>query len=99
VAGTYDIERLFEAEGAQASLLTLAPGQYVPLHRHSEATDYVFVVDGVLTVEFHGSETRSFGPGQRCTIRPGVAHATVNRGAQTCRFLLVQMGRYDFVAV
>lgn len=94
---TYEIERLFEAEEARASLLTLAPGQYVPLHRHSDVTDYMFVVDGVLTVGFRdGVETRSFEPGQRCTIRPGVAHTTLNRGSAICRCLLVQVGRYDF---
>jgi quercetin dioxygenase-like cupin family protein len=94
---TYEVEQLFEAEKARASLLSLAPGQYVPLHRHSDVTDYMFVVEGVLTVEFRsGAETRSFEPGQRCTIRPGVAHSTVNRGPAPCRFLLVQVGRYDF---
>src|SRR5712691_8148008 len=96
----YDVERLFVAEEARASLLTLAPGQHVPIHRHSEVTDYIFVVEGTLTVEFHGTvETRSLGSGQRCTIQPGVEHTTVNRGAVRCRFLLVQMGRYDFQPV
>jgi mannose-6-phosphate isomerase-like protein (cupin superfamily) len=93
---TYDSETLFSAEEARASLLTLAPGQYVPPHRHSDVTDFFFVVEGVLTVEIHGDTTRSFPAGQRCTIRSGVAHMTVNRGSTRCRFLLVQMGRYDF---
>lgn len=97
---TYELERLFEAAEARASLLTLAPGQYVPLHHHSDVTDFMFVVDGLLTVEFrNGVETRSFAPGQRCTIRPGVAHSTRNRGSAVCRVLLVQVGRYDFLPV
>jgi quercetin dioxygenase-like cupin family protein len=96
----YQLELLFEAPEARASLVTLAPGQFVPPHRHGSCSDFMFVVDGVLTVEFHeGQEDRAFERGQRCTVRPGVVHSTVNRADAECRFLLVQIGRYDFQRV
>jgi quercetin dioxygenase-like cupin family protein len=97
---TYDAEPLLITEAMRVSLLTLAPGQYVPLHTHSDCTDHMFVVEGTLTVAFQGERPpRACAAGERCLIRPGVAHTTINRGASTCRFLLVQTGRYDFQPV
>jgi quercetin dioxygenase-like cupin family protein len=97
---TYQLELLFEAPEARASLVTLAPGQFVPAHRHGWCADFMFVVDGILTVEFaEGQEERAFERGQRCTVQPGVVHSTVNREDRECRFLLVQIGCYDFQQV
>jgi quercetin dioxygenase-like cupin family protein len=98
--GTYSIERLYESDALRASILTLAPGQGVPPHHHSDVTDHMFIIGGTLTVEFHElKETRTFEAGRNCMIRPGVVHSTLNQAETTCRFLLVQPGRFDFLAV
>jgi hypothetical protein len=38
-------------------------------------------------------------PGQRCDIEAGLPHALCNPGRSAARYLLVQAGRYDFIAV
>jgi quercetin dioxygenase-like cupin family protein len=88
---------LFEVDAVQAKIITLEPGECVPPHHHSGATDHMFTIEGTLTVEFHNArETREFVAGQHCTVRPGIVHSTINRGKTTCRFLLVHTGKYDF---
>jgi quercetin dioxygenase-like cupin family protein len=96
--GNYAIERLLEGGVVRASLVTLAPGQQVPPHHHSDVTDHIFVVEGELTIEFHDTkDRRTFAPESLCTIRPSVIHATKNESQNVCKFLLVQLGRFDFV--
>lgn len=59
----------------------------------------MIVIEGTLSVERDGARARTVGPGEVSAIAPGVVHATVNRGDATCRFLLVQTGRFDFLPI
>lgn len=79
-------------------LFTLAPGEVIPWHFHSEIVDEFFVLEGELTVETRTPDDRRIlGVGERYRVNAQHAHQTLNRGAKDCRFLIVQgVGKYDF---
>jgi quercetin dioxygenase-like cupin family protein len=85
--------------GGQARLFTLAPGESIPWHHHSEITDHYFVLRGVLTVSTRGPDgERELDGGGRFQITPRTAHCLRNRGATDCQFLLLQGGgAYDWI--
>ena len=103
-SGTYPVaDRELVAEGAdlRVQVLTLAAGQRVPWHYHSEITDRIFCLEGVTVVETRApSATNELAPGQDCTIAPKTAHSVHGRGDGPCKFLIVQgVGAYDYQAV
>ena len=98
--GNYEIAKEeLVAEGAdlRVKILTLADGDFVPWHYHSEITDHFFCLEGVIVVETRAPRaTHRLHPGQRCQVAPKTAHKVTGPGA----FLLVQgVGVYDFVPV
>jgi mannose-6-phosphate isomerase-like protein (cupin superfamily) len=94
-----NIEIVAAGKDVQARVYTLAPGEVIPWHSHSEIADHFFVLDGELTVETRAPDDhRTLSIGQRYQINARHAHQTSNRGTRDCRFLLVQgVGRYDFL--
>ena len=46
-----NVETVAAGKDVQARLFTLAPGEVIPWHSHSEIADHFFVLDGELTVE------------------------------------------------
>src|SRR6516162_10265439 len=94
-----NVETVAAGKDVQARLFTLAPGEVIPWHSHSEIADHFFVLDGELTVETRApDDCRTLGIGERYQINAGYAHQTSNRGTRDCRFLIVQgVGRYDFL--
>src|SRR3974390_2293505 len=93
------VETVADGKYVQGRLFTLADGEVIPWHSHSEIADHFFVLDGELTVETHApADYRTLGIGERYQISAGHAHQTSNRGTRDCRFLIVQgVGRYDFL--
>ena len=91
-------ETVTAGKDVRVRLFTLAPGEIIPWHSHSEIADEFFVIDGELTVETRGPDDyRTLGVGERSRVDAGHAHQTSNCGANDCRFLIVQgVGRYDF---
>ena len=83
----------------QARIFTLAPGEVIPWHLHSETTDHYFVLSGRLTVETRSPEDRqTFAVGERYKIMPGNAHMLSNREKTDSQFLLLQgVGKYDWI--
>jgi mannose-6-phosphate isomerase-like protein (cupin superfamily) len=94
-----NVETVAAGKDVQARVFTLAPGEIIPWHCHSEIADHFFVLDGELTVETRApDDRRTLGIGERYQINAGHAHQTSNRGTRDCRFLIVQgVGRYDFL--
>ena len=94
-----NVETVAAGKDVQARLFTLAPGEVIPWHSHSEIADHFFVLDGELTVETRApADNRTLGIGERYQINAGHAHQASNRGTRDCRFLIVQgVGRYDFL--
>jgi quercetin dioxygenase-like cupin family protein len=86
-----NVETVVASRDVQARIFTLAVGEVIPWHFHSDTTDHYFVLSGTLTVETRapGGE-RTLGVGERYHLTPGNAHAVSNHGATDCRFLLIQ---------
>ncbi|HML08892.1 MAG TPA: cupin domain-containing protein [Xanthobacteraceae bacterium] len=93
-----NVETVVGGKDVRARVFTLAPGEVIPWHSHSEVADHFFILGGELTVETRAPDDHlTLGIGERYQIKAGVAHQTSNRGAADCRFLLIQgVGRYDF---
>jgi quercetin dioxygenase-like cupin family protein len=94
-----NIEPVVIGTDVQARIFTLAPGEVIPWHSHSESTDYYFVLNGTLTIEKRAPhERKKLAVGGRFEIHPRIAHTLSNRGAEDCQFLLLQgVGRYDWI--
>src|SRR5260370_29338765 len=91
------------AEGAdlRVQVLTLAAGQCVPWHYHSEISDSFVCLEGPMLVETRAPRhIYRLLPGERCAVPPKTAHRVQGEGGAPCKFLIVQgVGIYDFVAV
>jgi quercetin dioxygenase-like cupin family protein len=94
-----NIEPVVVGSDVQARIFTLAPGESIPWHRHSESTDHYFVLRGTLTVNTRNpDDENSLDVGSRYKINSGISHLISNRGAEDCQFLLLQgVGKYDFI--
>jgi quercetin dioxygenase-like cupin family protein len=102
--GDHVIEhRELVAEGAdlRVQVLTLAHGQCIPWHYHSEITDSFVCLEGPMVVETRAPRTSHvLEPGQRCAVAPKTAHYVHGKDGGRCKFLIVQgVGVYDFVPV
>ncbi|MGH7058955.1 MAG: cupin domain-containing protein [Stellaceae bacterium] len=88
------------AEGAdlRVQVLTLAKGQCVPWHYHSEVSDTMVCLEGPMVVETRAPHaTYRLMPGQRCAVPPKTAHYVHGENDGPCQFLIVQgVGAYDF---
>ena len=80
---------------------TLQPGDGHPWHYHSEVSDRVYCLEGLV-----GMDTRMppqhvvLRPGESCEVPPRTVHHVSNAGSGACRYLLVQArGTYDYVKV
>jgi quercetin dioxygenase-like cupin family protein len=92
-------ETVVSGQDVQVRVMTLAPGQAIPWHYHSEITDHYFVFKGSLTIETRSPDaTSTLAIGDRHQLVPGSAHRLSNRGIVDCQFLLLQgVGRYDWI--
>ena len=102
--GNYEIAgRELVAEGAdmRVTVLTLARGQCVPWHYHSEITDSFVCLEGPMVIETRAPrKSYRLLPGERCTVRPKTAHYVAGEDGGACRFMIVQgVCVYDFVPV
>lgn len=87
-----------EAPELRVVRITLAPGQVVPWHWHSEIRDTFFCLEGAMTVETRAPRHEyRLAPGDECAVEPKTAHIVRNTGPGRCRFAVVQgPGVYDF---
>lgn len=102
--GTYELAgREIVAEGAdlRAQVLTLAEGQSVPWHYHSEITDSFVCLEGPMVVETRAPRHNyRLQVGERCAVPPKTAHYVHGEAGGKCKFLVIQgVGIYDFVPV
>lgn len=94
-----NIELVLAGSDVQARVFTLAPGESIPWHYHSQITDHYFILQGVLSITTRGpNEDRALGAGERHRIPPGAPHLLANRGTAECTFLNLQgVGTYDWI--
>ncbi len=82
-------------------VLTLAPGQEVPWHWHSNVADNFICLEGPMVVETRAPRERfELGPGERCAVPARRAHRVGGKDGGRCKFAILQgVGTYDFNAV
>ena len=102
--GSYEIagsEIVAEGADLRVSVLTLAAGQCVPWHYHSDITDSFVCLEGPMVVETRAPRhAYRLAAGERCAVPPKTAHRVSGEGGGPCKFLIVQgVGVYDFVPV
>lgn len=102
--GNYSIdgeETLAEGSDLRVRILTLAAGQCVPWHYHSEITDSFVCLEGTLVVETKAPrDCHELKPGGRCQVPPKTAHYVHGKDDGPAKFLIVQgVGVYDYVAI
>jgi quercetin dioxygenase-like cupin family protein len=92
-AMSYPLEKrelIAEAPGLRMQILTLAAGQEVPWHWHSEVTDTFWCMDGPMVM----------APGQMHAVPAKRAHRVTGKDGGRCRFAILQgVGTYDFQPV
>jgi quercetin dioxygenase-like cupin family protein len=95
------VEMIADGTDVRVRLFTLAPGDIIPWHYHSQCSDQYFVLEGTLTVETrHPEAQRALEAGAGHRLEPGTPHRIRNRSEHDCRFLLVQgVGVFDWVKV
>lgn len=88
----------------QVKEFTLAAGEEVPWHRHTQMFDVFYCLEGRLDIELAEVESGrrlralALSPGESAKVESGTAHRPHNRGPGVCRFLLVQgIGKYDYI--
>jgi quercetin dioxygenase-like cupin family protein len=91
---------LIRTDTMRVASIELAAGEESPWHYHTQVHESVYCLRGEIGVRRApplGAVTLM--PGQRCDIEAGSLHALYNPGRSAAGYLLVQAGRYDFVAV
>jgi quercetin dioxygenase-like cupin family protein len=94
-------EVVMEGHDMRAVVLTLAAGQCIPWHYHSDITDSFVCLEGPMVVETRAPRANHvLRPGERCEVPPKTAHYVHGKDDGPCRFMLLQgVGEYDNVAV
>ena len=92
---------LAEAPGLRVRQLSLAAGQSVPWHFHSEITDTFFCMKGPMCVKTRDPDAEFvLEPGDTVEIPPGHPHFAQGVEDQACQFIIIQgVGVYDYVPV
>ena len=92
---------VMEGADMRALVLTLAAGECVPWHFHSNIADRFFCLSGSMIVETRAPATvNELQVGDSCIVEPKTAHYVHGKGDMPCRFLLLQgVGVYDNVRV
>jgi mannose-6-phosphate isomerase-like protein (cupin superfamily) len=93
------VETVVSSPQVRARIFTLAPGEKIPWHHHTEITDHYFVLRGRLAIATRQPDQQcTLGAGDRYQIKPGTAHCHSNPEAVDCEFLLLQgTGTYDWI--
>ncbi len=95
------VETVAETPQLRAKRFTLASGQEIPWHYHTDITDRFYCLEGTLCVETRAPRhNHVMTEGGDCEVGPKIAHHVFNGGEGVCRFLILQgVGTYDYIAV
>jgi quercetin dioxygenase-like cupin family protein len=91
-------EVLAETPELRMVVLTLAAGQEVPWHWHSNVADRFFCMEGPMVVETRAPrEIFELDPGGTCIVPAKRAHRVTGKNGGPCKFGVLQgVGIYDF---
>ena len=93
---------IIQTDAVRVRVMEFLPGEATPWHFHSEVTDHMVCLTGVIVVHLKQSTARlELQPGQRCTIEVCRVHQVANNShTEPASYLLIQgVGRYDFNTV
>ncbi len=90
-----------ETSDLRVQILTLAAGEEIPWHCHSEVTDSFICLEGPMLVETRAPRDEYLlSTGEGCDIPAKTAHRVSGKDAGPCRFVIVQgIGTYDYIPV
>jgi quercetin dioxygenase-like cupin family protein len=93
-----DYEILAQAPGLRMVTITLAAGQEVPWHWHTNIADRFFCMKGPMTIETRAPrEVFKLTAGQSCVVPPKRAHRVTGENGAPCKFSVLQgVGDYDY---
>lgn len=93
-----DREIVAETAELRMVVLTLAQGQEVPWHWHSNVSDHFFCMRGPMVVETRAPrEIFELNAGDTCVVPAKRAHRVMGKNEGPCKFALLQgVGVYDF---
>lgn len=94
-------ETLMEGADMRVVMLTLAAGESVPWHYHSEISDLFVCLAGPMVVETRAPTSRhQLLAGERVTVPGKTAHFVHGLDNGPCQFLVIQgIGVYDNVPI
>ena len=92
-------ELIAQSEGLRVQVLTLAAGQSVPWHHHTQIADTFFCLEGPMVVETREPDgVQVLQPGDRFTAAVGQPHYVHGLDDGFCKFVIVQgVGVYDYI--
>src|SRR4029078_467154 len=71
---------------------TFPPGASVPWHIHADAHEFDYELDGTLTLNYEGQESRALKRGEAVYVPPNVVHRGVNPSrTQPARVVVVRV--------
>ena len=90
-----------ETADLRVQILTLAAGEEIPWHYHTEVTDSFICLEGPMLVETRAPRhDHRLTVGERCEVPANTAHRVSGTGGSACRFVIVQgIGAHDFILV
>ena len=91
-------DHVHEADGLRVQVLSLAAGERVPWHYHTEIGDIFIGLEGTTVVETRAPRARhELGLGEHCVVPAMTAHEVTGKDGRPCRFTIVQgVGPHDF---
>lgn len=80
---------------------TLQPGDRHPWHYHSEVSDRIYCLEGLVSVTLRTPFNETvLRPGESHEVPPNTVHRVGNGGDGISRYLLLQaLGKYDFIKI
>ncbi len=96
-----NVQGVVETPDLRVLKISLAVGEGIPWHWHSNVTDRFVCLEGVLVIEtLEPQECHRLEVGGECSVPPNVSHRVSADEARPCRFLVIQgVGAYDYHAV
>lgn len=93
------VKMILQTADVRITEYTLAPGDVHPWHYHSEVSDRVYCLEGLIAVDIRSpSERHLLHPGECHEVAPNTVHHVGNGSDSAGRYLLVQArGKYDYV--
>ena len=92
---------IVEAPNLRVRMISLAAGQCVPWHYHSNITDRFFCMEGPMQVITRDPDVvQVLDPGGVYAVGPQIAHYVAGVDKKACKFMNVQgVGVYDFISL